>query len=140
MTSVHDAASDTIHRSLRIWAEPDASFCAVVHDTGSFVTFAGTSPSGTSTVSAGIDGVLLGGYVAMIQGSLSASPAYPSGNLGTFDLGCGPTLTCPGVRPSFSSYVDVASYDLPTWGWEYRTPHDGTWVNASDGSGGDITG
>jgi hypothetical protein len=134
-------ADDTIHRTLRIWAEPDGSFCAVVHDTGSFATYAGASPSGNDTVSAGIEGGIHGGYVATIQGTLAASPDYPtSGNLGTFDLGCGQTFTCPGARPSLTSYVDVSSYDLPTWGWTYRTPHDGTWVNASTGSSGDIAG
>lgn len=134
-------ATDTIHRTLRIWAEPDGSFCAVVGDNGSFVTFAGTSPSGSSTVSAGIEGGIHGGYLATIQGTLKATPDYAtSGNLGTFDLDCGAAFGCPGARPSFTSYVDVSSYDLPIWGWTYKTPHNGSWVNASAGSSGDITG
>ncbi len=134
-------ASDTIHRTLQIWSQADGSFCAVVGDTGSFVTYAGTSPSGGDTVSAGVQGELQGGYVATIQGTLKATPDYAtSGNLGTFDLGCGGTFTCPGPRPSFTSYVDTTGYDLPSWGWIYRTAQNGTWVNQSSDSGGDVTG
>jgi hypothetical protein len=40
--------------------------------------------------------------------------------------------------------VDVtptaSSYTLAAWGWIYRTAKNGTWVNQSSGSGGDITG
>src|SRR5579864_6932601 len=59
-------ANDTINRHLSIRqvgnAAPNSTtqYCATVDDTGSFVTFAGVSPAGTSTVSAGINGRING--------------------------------------------------------------------------------
>ena len=111
-------ASDTIHRTLRIWAEADGSFCAVVHDAGSFVTFAGTSPSGGSTVSAGIDGVLHGGYVATIQGSLAATPAYPTSGNPSQDPNTWAKCTSVGVpSPQFcdNSNDHYGNYTEPSW-------------------------
>src|SRR4029077_16396559 len=49
-------ANDTINRHLQIRQDGNSSsttFCAMIDDTGSFVTFAGISPAGTATVSAG---------------------------------------------------------------------------------------
>ena len=138
-------ANDTIHRTLRIWKQADGSYCAVVGDTGSFVTSAGTSPNKTGDVTAGIKGRLQGGYVATFTGTPVASPAYADhGGLGTFDLQCDADFNCPGAHPSFTSYVDptptASSYTLTAWGWIYRTAKHGTWVNQSSGSSGDITG
>lgn len=134
-------ANDTIHRTLHIWQEPDGRYCAVVGDTGSFVTFGGASPDNTSTVGAGVDGTMQGGYVATFNGSPNPDPGYAtSGDLGPFDLRCTDAYTCPGQHPSFLSYFDAPSYDMPAWGWIYRTPQNGTWVNQASGSSGDITG
>lgn len=134
-------ASDTIHRKLRIWREADGSYCAVVGDTGSFTTLAGTSPNQTGTVSAGVTGRLQGGYVATFSGTPAATAAYAShGNLGSYDLQCDANFNCPGAHPSFTSYFDpTPSYTLTAWGWIYRTAGNGTWVNQSSGSSGDIT-
>lgn len=135
-------ASDTIHRTLKVWRESDGSYCAVVGDTGSFVTLAGVSPNKSGTVTAGITGRVQGGYVATFTGTQASTPAYAtSGNLGTFDLQCDTSFNCPGARPSFTSYFDPApSYTLTAWGWIYRTAENGTWVNQKSGSSGDITG
>src|SRR5689334_829146 len=82
-------ANDTIQRQLRIWkSKVGGKFCAQVRDTGSFVTFAGTSPSGMSTVSAGIGGRLNGGYVTTSFSGTYAPTRPTNGNLGTFDLQC----------------------------------------------------
>ncbi len=126
-----------------MWQERDGSYCAVVGDTGSFVTLAGTSPNKTGTVEAGITGRMQGGYVATFTGTPVASPAYATrGNLGSFDYKCTGVNQCTGTRPSFLDYVTLTpqtSYDLPAWGWIYRTAKNGTWVNQSSGSAGDIT-
>jgi hypothetical protein len=134
-------ANDTLHRTLKIWQEKDGSYCAVVGDTGSFVTLDGTSPNKTGNVVAGIEGRLQGGYVATFSGTPASSPAYATrGNLGTFDYKCTGVDQCTGTRPSFLDYFSPApSYELPAWGWIYRTAKNGVWVNQSAGSAGDIT-
>jgi hypothetical protein len=135
-------ASDTMHRKLRIWREADGSYCAVVGDTGSFTTLAGTSPNKTGTVPAGISGRMQGGYVATFTGTpASTAPYAEHGNLGSFDLQCDTSFNCPGAHPSFTSYFDPApAYTLTAWGWIYRTARNGTWVNQASGSSGDIMG
>ena len=136
-------ANDTFFRNLRIWATY-GGLCAIVVDQGTFVTFAGPSPNGTGTVSAGRQGTIVGGYrTGVFPGYVLASPDYRIfGYLGTFDLQCTGANACPGAHPTISSFV--ANYDssLPWWGWQYNTkkhPHQ-QWINSSDGNSGDITG
>jgi hypothetical protein len=138
-------ANDTMHRELRIWQVSPGIFCATVTDTSKFVTFAGPSPNGTGTVSAGIPGQIRGGEVTgPFAGSLNPTPAYPTrGNIGlnnTFDLHCTSASNCPGARPTISSYVNGYAGQLQWWGWQYVTDSHGIWVNSSDGNSGDITG
>lgn len=140
-------ANDTINRQLRIWQTKDATptYCAQVRDTGGFSTFAGASPSGKSTVSAGVTGTLKGGYVTSFFTGTYAPTYATRGDLGTFDLQCTDASNCPGVYPSYKSYFSSTSGDsLAQWGWIYRAPHHhGTWLNQDDttaDTGGDITG
>jgi hypothetical protein len=139
-------ANDTVHRQLRIWkSKSTGKFCAQVRDTGGFVTFAGTSPSGMSTVSAGIGGRLNGGYVTTSFTGTFAPGYATKGNLGTFDLQCTSAYDCPGAYPSYSSYFSSTSGDsLAQWGWIYKAQrHHGVWLNQDDtpaAAGGDITG
>ena len=66
-------ANDTINRHLQVWQVGAGTFCAVVNDTGSFVTFAGASPGNTGTVAAGITGRINGGYTTTVfSGTLAA--------------------------------------------------------------------
>jgi hypothetical protein len=139
-------ANDSIHRQLRIWkSKTTGKFCAQVRDSGSFVTFAGTSPSGSSTVSAGIGGRMNGGYVTTSFTGTYAPSYATHGNLGTFDLQCTSASDCPGAYPSYSSYFSSTSGDsLAQWGWIYKAQkHHGTWLNQDDtpaAASGDITG
>ncbi len=139
-------ANDTIHRQLRIWkSKATGKFCAQVRDTGSFVTFAGASPSGLSTVSAGIPGRMNGGYVTTSFSGTYAPTRSTSGNLGTFDLMCTSATDCPGAYPSYKDYSGSTSGDeLAQWGWIYKAQkHHGTWLNQDDtpaAESGDITG
>lgn len=140
-------ANDTIDRQLRIWGLSDGTFCAVVSDHGKFVTFAGPSPSGSSTVAGGIKGELEGGYVTTFFTGTYAPTLPTHGNLGTYDLMCVDANTCPGGldRPSAfnSSYFSSTSGpDLAQWGWIYHAGRHGTWLNQDDvlpANGGDIT-
>src|SRR5581483_1972686 len=118
-------------------------YCAMIDDTGSFVTFEGTSPAGSGHVSAGVVGRINGGYTTTVfTGTVNPHPAYAThGNLGTFDLECTDAYTCNGAYPSFLSYFTGSpSWDYANWGWAYHTAQNGTWVNASTGNTGDITG
>jgi len=126
----NDWANDTINRQIQIW-KIGGGYCASVKDQGSFVTLAGTSPGGESTVSAGITGKMKGGYTTtLLTGTLNTS--LPTrGNLGSFTHE---------NRPSFVSYG--LSGDLADWGWDYQTSSNGSWTNAAvpPGNNGDITG
>jgi hypothetical protein len=142
-------ANDTIGRHLQIRqvgnAVPSATtqYCAMIDDNGSFMTFAGDSPGGTGTVTAGINGRINGGYVTtLFTGTLNPIPAYDThGNLGTFDLQCTDAYNCPGPHPSFLSYFNGSpAWDYASWGWTYHTAKNGDWVNADSGNSGDITG
>ncbi|MHB8643256.1 MAG: hypothetical protein ACYDA3_10270 [Gaiellaceae bacterium] len=137
-------AMDTIKRHLRIWQNDDGTYCAVAEDKGTFTTLAGPSPSGFSTVEAGITGKLKGGYVTT-DFSGTFAPSYAThGDLGTFDLACDTSFNCPGVHPSPLSYFSTTSgFDLAQWGWLYRAGDHGTWLNAlgvAAADSGDITG
>lgn len=138
-------ASDTIFRHLRIWSEPDGTYCVQVADVGAFVTYAGTSPSGTSTVSAGVRGFLSGGYVTTdVVGTFT--PTLPTrGYAGTFDLQCDSSGHCPGKPISWKSYFGsvASSHAFADWGWIYRAGRHGTWLNEAGvaaADSGDITG
>jgi hypothetical protein len=139
-------ANDTIHRQLRIWLSRDTGkFCAQVRDRGTFVTFAGTSPSGHSTVTAWIPGAMNGGYVTTHFTGTYAPTMPASGDLGTFDLQCTDASNCPGAHPSYTSYFSSTSGDdLAQWGWIYKAQHKhGVWLNQDDtpaAASGDITG
>jgi hypothetical protein len=126
-------ANDTIDRHLRVYGLADGTFCANVEDHGSFVTLTGTSPSGASTVAAGIKGSIDGGYnTTFFTGTFDPSKAT-RGNLGTFDLQCTDAYTCPGTHPSYRDYFSSASGDdLAQWGWIYKTGKHGTWLNQDD--------
>jgi hypothetical protein len=138
-------ANDTITRNLRVW-QVGATYCAQVSDRGSFTTFAGTSPSGTRTVSAGVPGDIAGGYVTtFFTGTFDPSGPYAThGDLGTFDLQCTDASNCPGAHPTPESYFGSTSgFDLSHWGWIYHAGSHGTWLNqdgTSAADGGDITG
>jgi hypothetical protein len=129
-----DWAVDSLNRQLKVFDLGDGTFCATVNDSGSFVTTGPNSPQLGAPLSAGITGVINGGYVTNVfGGTLDSLPAYATrGNLGSFDA--------TGPRPSFLSYFSSNTWDggLPVWGWTYHTAQNGNWVNASTGSFGDI--
>jgi hypothetical protein len=141
----NDWANDTILRHLRIWSESDGTYCVQVADVGTFTTFAGTSPSGAGTVSAGVRGILDGGYVTTdVVGTFA--PTLPThGYVGTYDLQCDSTGNCPGTAIGWASYFSsvTSSDSFAQWGWIYRAGRHGSWLNQDDvtaASSGDITG
>lgn len=152
----HNWANDSYNKHIQVWRTGTNSFCAIVHYEGSFTTVAGNSPQNTASISAGITGTSEGGYRALFTGTLNPSPAEPAfGNLGVFDYGWNGTDAGANNLTPFDwsqVYFGTDNLNLVWWGWIYRAPHGGTWVNAcaaSDppnfnpacpGNSGDITG
>jgi hypothetical protein len=147
----HNWANDSFSKHIQVWQTTTTSFCAVVHFEGAFTSVAGNSPQNTDpNIAAGISGTFDGGYRALFTGTLNPAPAYPtSGNLGTFDYGWDGTDGGAGNVTPFDwsmVYFGTDNLNLVWWGWIYRTPHNGTWVNACSiseqacpGNAGDIT-
>jgi len=142
-------ANDSLNRHLQVYdmgpstsTPGDESFCAIVKDQGSFVTFAGVSPNDSSvTIDAGITGTIQGGYVATFDGSLPSGKQ--TGNLGTIDYGCTDAYNCPTAFdwPDYYFGPDADStFAQPYWSWTYRAGRNGTWVNSVTGNSGNITG
>lgn len=134
-------ALDDITRQIQVWQTDTNTFCATVQYEGSFTTFAGDSPQDTGTVAADITGTIHGGYTATFEGTLASSPADKThGNIGTVDYRCDQTGNCQGYVDWVGVYFPgYTNFTQPWWGWIYRTPHNGTWVNAVSGNSGDIT-
>ncbi|HEX8731415.1 MAG TPA: hypothetical protein VF725_05085 [Ktedonobacterales bacterium] len=140
-------AMDNFNKHVQVWQTGANSFCAIVTYNGDFTTLASNSPQDTDpSIPAGITGTSHGGYYALFNGTLNPSPAEPTtGNLGVVDLNSA-SLDWSQV------YFGTDNLNLVWWGWIYRTPHNGTWVNACaatdapnynhacPGNAGDITG
>jgi hypothetical protein len=129
-------ANDYPNRHLQVWQTGEDTFCALVQDVGYFVTMAGRSPGNTDNIAAGIRGTYQGGISFTItNATLEANPDYPTrGRFGpvTYLEDIGSVHRWRDVY--FSSY----SYSTNWWGWIYRTPRNGTWVNSYENYG-DIT-
>ena len=140
-------AYDSYTKHVQVWQTGEDSFCVVARYLGSFVTDDGPSPGNTDTIAAGIRGTFQGGYQYTFDGTLNSSPAYPSiGYLGNFDYGCdvdtdlGDYSSCTGLFSWVGTYfTSDSNWSDDFWGWIYRTPRNGTWVNALAGNVGDIT-
>lgn len=134
-------ALDAYEREIRVWQTGVNTFCAIVRYDGEFVTLAGASPGGSSTVAAGVEGDLEGGY-RTTEFTATFAPTRPTdGDLGTFDYGCDVSPSCPGRVSWFGFYfTNISGLDLAWWGWSYDAGDNGFWVNSIDGNSGDITG
>lgn len=143
-------ANDNYNRSIKVWqtttgtsTDEAYTFCAVVKYDGQFTTYAGPSPQNTGTVGAGVTGDFSGGYTSTIfTGTLLAPLLKPThGNIGTIDYNCDSNGNCPGSIDWTTFYFSSTSgFDFATWGWQYNTCNNGSWVNALAGNSGDITG
>lgn len=143
---------DSYMKHIQVWEQSDGTFCVQAKYNGSFVTVAGNSPGNTGTVSAGVTGTMEGGYTAVISNAtFNPGTKRTKGNIGAKDYGCvitnGSTLqngqdTC-NPYDWFTDYFTDGDFNYSgpfQWGWIYDAGNNGTWVNASSGSSGDITG
>ena len=85
-----------------------------------------------------------GGYRTLtFTADFTPSTVPVSGYLGTFDYACSTTFECPGRVTWTTWYFNNgagASLVYAWWGWAYVTRSHGSWLNASTGNVGDITG
>ena len=133
-------ANDNYNKKVQVWQQTDASFCSIVKYEGQFVTYAGPSPQNTGTVGAGVNGTFEGGYQATFDGTFAPS-LKTNGNIGSYDYACNGTFTCPGAFDWVGAYFTGNTYfNQPYWAWNYHAGNNGSWVNASTGNSGDITG
>jgi hypothetical protein len=134
------ALDDLIHR-VRMWRTADTSYCAEVQDVGRFTAFAGVSPEGTGTVSAGVTGLVFATTRLRITGTFA--PRVPTtGFIGVYDLGCDVNDVCPGEEPRTTSlyFSAVGSFGVETFRATYYGGRHGTWIQTPTGDLGDITG
>ncbi len=132
-------ANDAFERVFRVHVtpDPDGTYQVVQQfKDGTFVTVAGSSPGACDTnpggtVEAGVTGRMHGFFMMKVTG--------------TFD----PTATCTpatcGTTAGFVSTVfgSGATFDIPTFLFQYAAGQNGHWKNASEdrgGNHGDITG
>jgi hypothetical protein len=145
-------AFDDYVRHIQVVEVGAGSYCATLSYQGNFTTEAGPSPQAATTggtVGEGVVGNFDGGYVATFTGTQNANPSVngvalkTKGSIGKFDYACDDTGACPGyfdwVAVFFGPDAD-ASFTYSSWGWTYHTSSNGTWINASSGNLGDITG
>ncbi len=130
------------NRKIQLWDQGDGTYCAVVSYQGQFDAEAGQqSPGNVEPLDGDEDGTFQGGYRATISGDLLDRPTWPTrGNVGVIDHDCTIAGSCPGNVNWIDQYFEPGyGFSFDWWGWIYRGGQHGTWVNASDGSSGDIT-
>lgn len=137
-------AFDNFNKRVQAWQQADGTYCAIVKFQGQFVTIAGNSPGAAydigGTVGAGVKGAFEGGYTALFDGTLNTG-VQTKGNIGSFNYNCDTLGNCPGAFDWVGAYFTGNTFFAqPYWAWNYHAGNNGSWVNASTGNSGDITG
>lgn len=126
-------ATDNYSKSVKVWSQTDGTFCAIVKYQGQFVTTGPLSPQNGVSLSAGVKGTLEGGYQANFDGTFTPT-LKTNGNLPSVDYSVG------GFDWVGAYFTGNTTFDQPYWAWNYHAGNNGSWVNASTGNSGDITG
>ncbi len=129
-------ATDNYNKHLQVWQSEDGSYCGVVKYEGKFVTTGPNSPQDGLPLGAGIKGTFEGGYYTLPFTGTLQKDVQVKGNLGTFDMTKNPL---DWVSYYFGTSAD-STFNYTYWSWTYHAGNNGTWINAWDGSSGDITG
>ena len=130
-------AVDNYTKKVQVWAQADGTFYAIVKYQGQFVTKAGASPQAAptgGTVVAGIKGTFEGGYQASFRRNICSDVADQWQSRNNMI-----TATTPFDWVG-AYFTGNTAFDQPYWAWNYHAGKNGSWVNASTGNLGDITG
>ena len=135
----HVWALDDYTQHVQVWKLGQKHYCFRIEYDGTWTSFAGASPGGTGTISAGITGTFHGMRTLRLTGEFN--PQYPlSGHVADFDWQCGADGTCTGPRPSPGMYFSPITNVNSTWHEFHATsPANGSWDETKYGDFGDIT-
>jgi hypothetical protein len=135
----HVWALDAGTRFIRIWRLGGDAYCVQLHDVGTFTSFAGLSPEGTGTVSAGVTGSYDGTSYLRIYGTFAPTVAT-TGFVGNFDVQCQQDGTCAGSGPRLRRlyFSSIYNFDGGAFAYTYDGGACGTWFQSSSGDTGDI--
>jgi hypothetical protein len=135
----HVWALDAYTETVQIWQIGTNTYCVKRHDIGSFASFAGLSPEGTGTISAGVTGSFQGTVYIRIYGTFA--PTVPTtGFVGDFDGQCQQDGTCLGIEPRVTSlyFSQVHFFDPGSFLAIFDGGSCGTWTQNPSGDTGDI--
>ena len=95
----HVWALDSYLPHVQVWKIGQMHSCIRIEYDGTWTSFAGVSPGGTGTISAGLTGTFHGMRIFRLTGAFN--PEYPlSGHVADFDSQSGADGTCTGPRPT----------------------------------------
>ena len=144
-------AFDSYIRTVKVWRKAAGRFCAGSTYTGTFITLAGASPGGKSTIPAGIRGTLRGTSTTTFRGTFTPGTQPLRGDLGTKDFACTSADRkgdCPGTYDWLDRYFESSdgfkSFKYVRYSFTYKATEAGrgTWRDYLAGgkirSSGDI--
>jgi hypothetical protein len=136
----HVWALDSYVQHVRVWKIGQKHYCFRIDYDGTWTSFAGVSPGGTGTISAGVTGTFSALRILRLNGEFT--PRYAlSGHVADFDWQCQSDGTCTGPRPSPGMYFSPITNVNSTWDEYHATSAGhGSWSDSTYGSRGDITG
>ncbi|HEX8923511.1 MAG TPA: hypothetical protein VF828_02155 [Patescibacteria group bacterium] len=130
-----DWATDNYNKKIQVWDQGDGNYCAIVKYSGQFNTLENSlSPQSGVALGAGISGTFEGGYRATFNGKFNQNSLKAKGSLPTVDYSSSKIFDWIGTYFQLNS-----NFNMTYWSWTYNAGNNGTWINASNGSVGDIT-
>ena len=135
----HVWALDAYTQRVQVWRIGVKHYCFRIEYDGTWTSFAGVSPGGTGTISAGMTGTWHALRIARLTGEFN--PQYPlSGHVADFDRQCDATGTCTGSGPSFGMYFNpIDNVKIVWYDFVATSANNGTWQQTPYGDFGDIT-
>ena len=136
-----DWALDNFSRHIQVWAESD-HYCVQADDSGTFTTFGGANGKSPQS-GAALPEVVTGTMTGSTHGEITGASLGDAGSWGY--TGTAPAQDCGAADCSMTdlwvnNYFSGGNYDYGAsgWGWTYDGGANGTWINAANGSSGDI--
>lgn len=135
-------AMDSFNRNLKVYDLGKGNYCAIVSESGKFVTQPGIgSPLPTdyttftfAPLDGGITGTVEGGYVALFTATAFNPTLATHGNLPTSDYMCNTDPNCTNAFDWAAAYftdANSSSLNLTNWGWVYHAGDNGSMVQSA---------